>query len=108
MATTAEHRTDTTGELWLAKFPFGIYFGWVTVASILNATIALIYLNVQVSDSVAVNLGALLIISFDAGAHAGIPVYVAGNFARSVTKSTQARAGRNRGSCERSASIWQT
>ena len=54
--------TATVVEFWLAKAPFSLYFGWVTVASILNVTIALIYSNVQVSDSTAVNLGALLII----------------------------------------------
>ena len=26
-------KTETTGEYWLAKFPFGIYFGWVTAAA---------------------------------------------------------------------------
>ena len=53
--------TESTGEFWSAKFPFSLYFGWVTVATILNVTIALVYLNVQVSDSTAVYLGALLI-----------------------------------------------
>lgn len=55
-------KVDSYGEFWLAKAPFGLYFGWVTVAAILNATIALIYLNVRVSDSLAVFFGAGLII----------------------------------------------
>ena len=53
--------TETSGEFWFAKFPFSLYFGWVTVATILNATLALVYLKVQVSDSSAVQLGAILI-----------------------------------------------
>ncbi len=54
--------TDTLGEFWLAKFPFGIYFGWVTAAAIVNAAVVLVYLNVQVSDSLAVMLGAGLVL----------------------------------------------
>ena len=55
-------KTDSYGDFWLAKAPFGLYFGWVTAAAILNAAIALAYLNVRVSDSLAVILGAGLII----------------------------------------------
>lgn len=54
--------TETDGEFWLAKFPFGIYFGWVTAATIVNATVALVYLNVRVSDSLAVTFGAGLVL----------------------------------------------
>ncbi len=54
--------TENYTEFWLVKFPFGLYFGWVTAATILNATIALVYLNVQVSDSAAAILGAILIL----------------------------------------------
>ena len=59
---TKLQRTETYSEYWLVKFPFGIYFGWVTVATILNAAIALVYLGVKVSDSTANILGAGLII----------------------------------------------
>jgi translocator protein len=38
--------TETLGEFWLAKFPFGIYFGWVTAAALVNAMIALVYLGI--------------------------------------------------------------
>ncbi len=55
-------KTDSYGEFWLAKAPFGLYFGWVTAAAILNAAIALVYLDVRVSDSTAVILGAGLIL----------------------------------------------
>jgi benzodiazapine receptor len=54
--------TETSGEYWFAKVPFGIYFGWVTAATILNATIALVYHGVKVSDSTAVTLGAGLLL----------------------------------------------
>lgn len=55
-------KTETTGEYWLAKFPLGIYFGWVTVATILNATIALVFLGVRVSDSNSILIGAVLLL----------------------------------------------
>ena len=61
--------TESLGEYWLVKVPFGIYFGWVTAATILNATIALVYLNVRVSDTAASLLGAgLLLIAAALGA----------------------------------------
>lgn len=56
------HKTETKGEYWFAKFPFGIYFGWVTAATILNATIMLVYLNVRVADSTAISIGAVLLL----------------------------------------------
>ena len=54
--------TATIGEYWLVKFPFGLYFGWVTGAAITNAAIALVYLKIQISDSLAVICGAILIL----------------------------------------------
>lgn len=54
--------TETLGEYWLAKVPFGIYFGWVTAATILNAAIALVYLGVKTDDSTSNLLGAFLIL----------------------------------------------
>ncbi|MDQ3750162.1 MAG: tryptophan-rich sensory protein [Acidobacteriota bacterium] len=54
--------TDSLEEFWLAKFPFGLYFGWITVATILNTAIALISLNFQTTDSLAVILSAVLIL----------------------------------------------
>ena len=54
--------TETIGEFWLAKVPFGIYFGWVTAATILNATIALVYLGVKLPDSTSNLIGAGLIL----------------------------------------------
>lgn len=54
--------TETMGEYWFAKVPFGLYFGWVTAATILNATIALVYLGVRPPDSTALFLGAALLL----------------------------------------------
>ena len=54
--------TDSLEEFWLAKFPFGLYFGWITVATILNVAIALVSLNFQTTDSLAVTLSAVLIL----------------------------------------------
>ncbi|MEZ5426565.1 MAG: TspO/MBR family protein [Pyrinomonadaceae bacterium] len=51
----------TNPEILLAKIPFSIYFGWVTVATILNASIALVYLGVKTSDQTTQILGAILI-----------------------------------------------
>lgn len=56
-------QTETAGEFWLAKVPFSLYFGWVTAAAILNASIWLVYLDVQVSDATAVMLGAALLLA---------------------------------------------
>ncbi len=55
--------TETMGEFWFAKFPFGIYFGWVTAAAIVNAAIALVYSNVQMSADNAVRIGAGLVLT---------------------------------------------
>lgn len=40
-------KDDSTADYWIARVPFNIYFGWVTVATILNFTIALVYLGVS-------------------------------------------------------------
>lgn len=37
------------GEYWLAKAPFGIYFGWVTAAALVNFAVLLVHLNVSIS-----------------------------------------------------------
>jgi benzodiazapine receptor len=42
---------ETMGRFWLVKAPFGIYFGWVTVASMVNFVIVLKYLNAGLSES---------------------------------------------------------
>jgi hypothetical protein len=55
-------KTETSGEYWFAKFPFGLYFGWVTAATILNTAIMLVYLGVRVSESSAILMGAGLLL----------------------------------------------
>jgi hypothetical protein len=52
----------TNNEFWLTKAPFGIYFGWVTVAAMVNFVVALKYLNVAMSDSMAMILSSALIL----------------------------------------------
>ena len=49
-------------ETVFASFPFSLYFGWVTIATVLNATITLVYLGVSVEPATASILGAVLIV----------------------------------------------
>lgn len=53
---------ESGAELWTAKVPFNIYFGWITVAAILNASIVLVYFGVQTSLLLSVILACFLII----------------------------------------------
>lgn len=54
-------RTETTGEYWFAKFPFGIYFGWVTAATLVNAMIALVYLGLPGGYAIYVSAAFIFI-----------------------------------------------
>lgn len=56
-------QTESAGEYWLARVPFNIYFGWITMAAILNFTVALVYLNVNFSDQATSVLAAVLIVA---------------------------------------------
>ncbi len=56
-------KTESTIEYWLARVPFNTYFGWITVATILNFTVALVYLDVKTSNSTASILASILIIA---------------------------------------------
>jgi hypothetical protein len=56
-------KTESVTEYWLARLPFNIYFGWITVATILNFTVALVYLNVKTSDFSTSILASILIIA---------------------------------------------
>ncbi len=49
-------RPGSIREYWAVKAPFGIYFGWVTVASLVNFAVFLKYLNVELSTAAAVAL----------------------------------------------------
>ncbi len=44
-------QTKGLSEYWLAKAPFGIYFGWVTAATLVNFAVLLVHWNVQLSES---------------------------------------------------------
>jgi hypothetical protein len=39
------HTKVSTAEIWMARVPFSIYLGWITVATIANITDVLYYLN---------------------------------------------------------------
>src|SRR5688572_16943457 len=39
-------QSGSAGDLWFAKAPFGLYFGWVTVATLVNFMVMLKYLRV--------------------------------------------------------------
>ena len=54
--------SETKGEYWLTKFPFGLYFGWVTAATILNATITLISLGIDFPETTTILIGAALML----------------------------------------------
>lgn len=54
-------KSESAAELWFARVPFNIYFGWITVATILNITIALVYLNVTTSPLLTTVLGCILL-----------------------------------------------
>lgn len=56
-------KENSTTELWLARTPFALYFGWVTVATILNFAVALVYLDIQFSETAATILACILIVS---------------------------------------------
>ncbi len=54
-------RADSTAEIITTKVPFNLYFGWVTVATILNASITLFYFGVQFPPTLTSIVGAFLI-----------------------------------------------
>lgn len=43
-------KTETLKDFWVAAVPFSIYFGWITVATILNSAVALVFLGVKPAD----------------------------------------------------------
>lgn len=52
---------QSTAENWTAKVPFNLYFGWISVATILNASIVLVYLGFQTPAMLTAILAAVLI-----------------------------------------------
>jgi hypothetical protein len=55
--------TATAGEYWFAKFPFGIYFGWVTAATLVNAMIALVFLGLPLGYEIYLGTGFIFVAS---------------------------------------------
>lgn len=56
-------KTETKLDYWLVKFPFGLYFGWVTVATILNVSVAIVSLGYQLPHSSIIGAALVLIAS---------------------------------------------
>lgn len=54
--------TSSNVEYWAVKAPFGLYFGWVTVAALVNFSVLLVYLRVATPDYPATVLGVVLIL----------------------------------------------
>ena len=52
---------DSTGDIWLAKAPFGLYAGWVTAASTVNLLVLLANLKVGFSGAGENVIGIVLI-----------------------------------------------
>ena len=55
-------KSQSMAEIWFARVPFNIYFGWITVATILNITIALVFLDVRTSDLLTAIFGCILLV----------------------------------------------
>ncbi|MGI8811891.1 MAG: tryptophan-rich sensory protein [Pyrinomonadaceae bacterium] len=53
---------DSPGENWLVRSPFGIYFGWVTAASLVNFAVYLNFVGVKMSDPANTLLAVSLIL----------------------------------------------
>lgn len=53
---------ETNTQFWLVKAPFGIYFGWVTLATMVNLMIVLKDLNTGMSVATETALGCVLIL----------------------------------------------
>jgi hypothetical protein len=50
-------------ETWLARVPLSIYFGWVTVAAIINAAVALVFSGIDASPGAANVWACVLIVA---------------------------------------------
>lgn len=54
---------DSLLETWLARIPFSIYFGWLTVATILNFRVALVSLEFDAGAMNALFASALIVVA---------------------------------------------
>jgi benzodiazapine receptor len=57
------NRDVSNAEKWLVDLPFNIYFGWITVAAIVNFTVALVYLEVKTTDFLTTVSACILIVA---------------------------------------------
>lgn len=49
-------------DFWLVKAPFGIYFGWVTAATLVNFAVLVVHLGVDLSASATTVFGIFIIL----------------------------------------------
>jgi len=54
--------SKSAGEYWLVNGPFGIYFGWVTAAMLVNFAILLVSWNVQLSETAWTTLAVTIVL----------------------------------------------
>jgi translocator protein len=54
--------TESPSEYWLVKAPFGIYFGWITAAALVNFAVLLVASNVQMSTMAWTIFSVMLIL----------------------------------------------
>lgn len=57
-------KTENSLDYWLVKFPFGIYFGWITVATIVNAAVVFSYFDLRLNDSLVSSVMIFLALIF--------------------------------------------
>lgn len=53
----------TTAEYWLVNGPFGVYFGWVTAAALVNFAVLLLSLNLQFTETTWTIIGVLILLT---------------------------------------------
>ena len=51
-----------TGQYWVSMAPFGIYYGWVTAATLVNFAVMLVYLGVHLSGASWTLISVILIL----------------------------------------------
>lgn len=56
-------RVEGAGDYWLVKAPFGIYFGWVTAATLVNFAILLVYWQLDISEGAWMGISVGLILA---------------------------------------------
>ena len=55
-------KPESLGDTWIVQATFGVYFGWVTVASLVNFMVMLEYLRFDPSTTAELALGTFLIL----------------------------------------------